>query len=103
MPRPFPAKSKQLPSLEFPLLECWNPISKTASILAMVNGKRVFCQIPMDVLVKKCKATRENPMLAVAENRTVLRDAARLLIESSRYEADGSILINSQALDSSAK
>ena len=79
--------------ISFPLLECWNPMTRVATIAAEVNKKRVLCRISMDVLVKRFRASPDKPMRAVAENRLVLRAAAKKLIESGAYEEDGSIVI----------
>lgn len=81
--------------ITFPMLECWNPMTKVATIAAQVDQKRVLCRIPMDVLQKKFRATAEEPMLAVAENRSAIQAKARTLIESQSFEEDGSIVIRS--------
>ena len=94
MIRSFSSKSRQPVGIEFPLLECWNPISKAASILALVDGKRILCKIPLEVLVKKFRASADAPMQAVVEHRMALRAVAKTLIEKSAYESDGSILIS---------
>lgn len=77
----------------FPRLESWNPVSKTGTIAAQVNKKRVLCRISMDILQKKFHATVENPLRAIKENRLVIEAAARKLIEKGGYEEDGSIII----------
>ena len=94
MIRSFSSKTQKPPGIEFPLLECWNPITKAASILALVDGKRILCKIPLDVLIKKFSASAEAPMQAVAEHRIALRAIAKTLIEKSAYDSDGSILIS---------
>jgi len=82
--------------ISFPLLECWNPMTKVATIAAQVNKKRVLCRISMEVLKKKFHASADEPMLAVAENRSVLQAKARILIENKAFEEDGSIVIRSK-------
>ena len=47
---------------------------------------------------KKFKASTETPMQAVAENRAILQEAARKLIEAKAFEKDGSILIRQREL-----
>lgn len=79
--------------LSFPMLECWNPMTKVASIAAQVNGRRVLCRISMEVLQKKFRASVETPMKAVVENRQTIEAAARKLIEKEAFEEDGSIVI----------
>jgi hypothetical protein len=79
--------------ITFPLLECWNPITQVATILAVANGKRVACKISLQVLKERFDASIDQPMVAVAENRVAIRAAALTLLEKSAYEEDGSILI----------
>jgi hypothetical protein len=80
-------------TISFPLLECWNPMTKVATIAAQVSGKRVLCRIPMDVLKKKFRASTEAPMQSIVNNRSLIQSAAKKLIEKEAYEEDGSILI----------
>lgn len=84
--------------VSFPRLECWNPMTKTATIAAEVNKRRILCRISLDVLRKKFKASTEAPMQAVADNRAILQEAARKLIEAKAFEEDGSILIRQREL-----
>ena len=84
--------------VQFPLLECWNPMTRVATIAAEVNKKRVLCRVSIEVLQKELRASAEKPMELVADNRAVLRDAARRLIESEAFEEDGSILIRREDL-----
>ena len=84
--------------ITFPMLECWNPMTKVATIAAQVDQKRVLCRISMDVLRKKFRASDDEPMRAVAENRSVLQEKARMLIEKEAFEDDGSIVIRSKDL-----
>ena len=79
--------------ITFPRLECWNPMTKVATIAAEMNKRRILCRVPLDVLRKKFKACAETPMDAVAEHRAAIQAAARKLIESRAFEEDGSILI----------
>ncbi len=80
-------------TISFPLLECWNPMTKVATIAAQVSGKRVLCRIPMDVLKRKFRASTEAPMQSIVTNRSLIQSAAKKLIEKEAYEEDGSILI----------
>jgi hypothetical protein len=82
--------------ISFPMLECWNPMTKVATIAAQVDQRRVLCRISIDVLQKKFHASANEPMRAVAENRSVLQAKARMLIENEAFEEDGSIVIRSK-------
>ncbi len=84
--------------VSFPRLECWNPMTKVATVAADVNKKRVSCRISMEVLKDKFSASAEEPMRAVAEHRITIQEAARKLIENDDYEEDGSILIRARDL-----
>lgn len=84
--------------ISFPILECWNPMTEVATIAAQVNGRRVLCRISMALLQKKFCARSEEPMAAVAENRSTLQAAARKLIEHDAFEEDGSIVIRDRDL-----
>ncbi len=84
--------------ISFPMLECWNPMTKVASIAAQVDQRRVLCKISMEVLQKKFRASADAPMRAVAENRSLIQAKARILIEAEAFEEDGSILLRSKDL-----
>ncbi len=84
--------------ISFPVLECWNPMTRVATIAAQVKGRRVLCRISMEVLQHKFRASAEEPMAAVAENRSELQNAARKLIEHEAFEEDGSIVIRDEDL-----
>ena len=47
----------------------------------------------MEVLQDKFSASKEEPMVAVTENRVVLETAAKALIEKQAFEQDGNIII----------
>jgi len=83
----------EIGKITFPLLQCWNPMTKVATIAAQVDGKRVSCRISYAALQKKFNTSADLPMKAVTENRAVIEIAARKLIENRVYEADGSIVI----------
>ena len=71
-------------------------MTKVATIAAQVDRKRVLCRIPMEVLQKKFRASADEPMRAVAENRSLIQAKARMLIENEAFEEDGSIMIRSK-------
>ena len=82
--------------ISFPMLECWNPLAELAIIAADVDKRRVSCRISLEVLCEKFEASRDDPMLAVSENRPALQAVARKLIETGAFEEDGSIRIRSE-------
>lgn len=82
--------------ISFPILECWNPITKVATIAAEVNKTRVLCRVSLAVLQKQFHASVEEPMRSVAENRSTLQAAARKLIEQQAFEEDGSIVLRNK-------
>ena len=84
--------------ITFPMLECWNPMTKVASIAAQVDQRRVLCKITLEVLQKRFQASVDAPMRAVAENRALLQAKAKILIEAEAFEEDGSILLRSKDL-----
>ncbi len=81
--------------VEFPLLECWNPMTHSAQIVAQVDGRRVMCNIPVDLLHKRF-GDEESPIKLVTGNRPALEAAAYKVIESGRFESDGSVLLGSK-------
>lgn len=99
MPRP-PKASVNDGIVTFPLLECWNPLTKVATLAAEVNKNRVLCRISFDVLRKKYRASKDDPMRAVAENRASIRAAAKRLIENKSFEEDGSVVVKAVDLAS---
>ena len=80
--------------ISFPNLQCWNPISKIATIAAEVNGGRVSCRIKIDDLGKKFQINSDDPMQSITTHRVEIERAARQLIDQKNYEDDGSIMIN---------
>ena len=73
-------------------------MTKVATIAAEQNKKRILCRISMEVLKKKFRASDDDPMRAVADNRLVIREAAKKLIEGRRFEEDGSIVVSASDL-----
>ena len=82
--------------ISFPLLECWNPITQVATIAAQIDKRRVLCRISLDVLKAKFRASPDEPMSAVAKNRSTLQAKARVLIENEAFEEDGSIVLRAK-------
>ncbi|MFB3101423.1 MAG: DUF1488 family protein [Gammaproteobacteria bacterium] len=81
-------------SISFPHLQCWNPVTKVATIAAEVGGRRVSCRIKIDDLRKKFHTFTDEPMQSVTNYRVEIENAARKLIDKMDYEDDGSIMIN---------
>lgn len=82
----------------FPKLESWHPVSKVATIAAVVNKRRVLCRISLKTLKGKFGVSDKAPMDSLAQNRSIVQEAARRLIERDRYEDDGSVLIRLEDL-----
>lgn len=83
----------------FPALQCWNPATKVATIVAEVSGKRIACRIRISDLRKKFNIFPDDPMQSVTENRESIENAARRLIENKMFEDDGSILVQYKDLN----
>lgn len=84
--------------IKFPRLECWNAVTKVATVAADVNKKRVLCRISLEVLMEKFGASDDEPMLMVYEHRQAIQEAARKLIEGNVYEDDYSVVIRASDL-----
>ena len=81
--------------LEFPLLECWNPMTESAQIVAQIDGRRVMCNIPLKLLQQRF-GDAVGPIELVTQNRPAIEAAADRVIESERFESDGSIVLENQ-------
>ena len=79
--------------ISFPALQCWNPITKVATIAADFSGQRVSCRIKIDDLRKKFHFFPDQPMQLVTNYRAEIETAARHMIEEKNFEEDGSIMI----------
>ena len=84
--------------ISFPRLECWNNTTKTATLVADVDKRRVLCKISLFTLREKFNSPEGELMLLVAKYRPVIHAAATNLIEQEIYEEDGSVLIKKQDL-----
>ena len=82
--------------VSFPVRECWNPMTKVATITAEVDKRRIPCRISMEVLQEHSDVSVEEPLLAVAENRSILQARSSMLIANEAFEEDGSIIIRSK-------
>ena len=76
------------------MLECWNNITKVATVAAEANKKRVLYRISLESLRDKFGTSDEVPMQFVARHRSAIHEAAKRLIENEIYEEDGSVLIH---------
>lgn len=85
--------------ISFPRLECWNNMTKMATVVAEVDKKRVLCRISYESLRAKFGASDDKFMQSVAQNRTDIQEAARRLIERDFYQADGSVLIQTSDIE----
>ena len=79
--------------VSFPALQCWNSVTRVATIAAEVDGRRVLCRIKVKDLSKKFRFYPDEPMQTVTENRTAIEQAAKNLIDGMKFEDDGSIII----------
>jgi hypothetical protein len=88
------SKSNGDGTVSFPALQCWNPMTKVATIAAEVDGRRVLCRISAEVLEETFgPAETEDPMQIVVENRATIEAAARRLIDRQAHEEGGGILL----------
>jgi hypothetical protein len=84
--------------ISFPRLECWNNLTKKATIVAEVDKKRILCRISLESLRHKYGDSDDDLMRSVAQHRISIQEAARRLIEQESYEEDGSVLIQTRDL-----
>ncbi len=84
--------------VSFPRLECWNDMTKMATVVAEVDKKRVLCRISSESLKLKFGASDDKLMQSVVQHRVVIEAAAKRLIERDVYEEDGSVLIKTSDL-----
>ena len=73
-------------------------MTKVAILTAEVDKKRILCRISMEVLREKFDFSVDEPLRAVAENRSILQARSRTLIANGVFEEDGSIVIRSEDL-----
>ena len=78
-------------SIHFPILECWNPVTRCVSIAADVNGRRVLCRIHEAVLKKRFRGASGDATAQVVANRPAIEAAATVLIQRKRFAADGHV------------
>jgi Protein of unknown function (DUF1488) len=84
--------------ISFPRLECWNDMTKMATVVADVDKKRVLCRISSESLKDKFGASDDKLMQSVVQHRVEIQEAAKRLIERDDYEEDGSVLIQTADL-----
>ena len=80
--------------VSFPALQCWNPVTKVATLAAEYSGRRVSCRIKIADLNKKYKITTDEPMQSITNYRTEIESVIRELISKKSFEEDGSIMIS---------
>ena len=85
-------------SVSFPALHSLNPVTNVATIAAEFKGLRVLCRVKISDLQKKYGNSPGEPMQVVTDNRELIENVARRLIEEKKFEADGSITIHYQNL-----
>ncbi len=85
--------------ISFPKLECWNSMTKMATVAAEVDKKRVLCRVSYESLRTKFGVSEDMLMHSViVRHRTDIQEAARKIIERDDYESDGSVLIKTSDL-----
>lgn len=94
----YPSRNPVEGSVRFPILECWNPLTKCVSIAADVNGRRVLVRIAETVLTKSFAAEAGGPTAQVVANRGAIEAAATRLILRKAYADDGMIDIRIEDL-----
>jgi Protein of unknown function (DUF1488) len=94
---PHPIESGDI-MVSFPRLECWNNMTKMATVVAEVDKKRVLCRISSESLKAKFGASDDKFMQSVVQHRTAIQEAAKRLIEQDDYQEDGSVLIQTADL-----
>ena len=65
---------------------------------ASVDGKRIDCGISIEALGDHFGAYYDDPLPAFRANRARIETVAARLIEESRFESDGTLLIRSSDL-----
>lgn len=82
----------------FPQLECWSPITKTATFAAQVDGRRVICHLAATLLLRRYPECAPDPMRALTEHRAAIQSAALRIIERGGYEPDGTVVVRESDL-----
>lgn len=83
-------------TLSFPSGEAWNSSREVVQFLAVVNGKNVSCAISWEALQDNFGGKSARPLDCFRSNRKSIETKAESIIQKSRFESDGSILIRSQ-------
>ena len=77
--------------IQFPILVCWNPMTRCVSIAADMNGRRILCRIPETVVHAKFNCLDQEATLTVTANRPAVEAAAKTLIQRKSFASDGMI------------
>ena len=85
-------------SISFPDLQCWNPQTSVATIIAEINGERINCRIKISELKKKFPLVADDPMKSITKHRKEIVKVSKIIIEKNRFEKDGSIKIELEDL-----
>ncbi len=84
-----------MPNIDFKDVEAIDPSTMAVSFPATVDGLQIRCVISTEALQDHFNAMFDNQLNVFKSNRYSIECKAREIIESGRYEADGSILIRS--------
>lgn len=80
----------------FPSIEAWDGNVNCVSFRAEVDGKRVRCLITWEALQDNFGGDSAPPLDCFRAGRHAIESKAENLLTQQRFEADGSILIQTQ-------
>lgn len=95
-PSSYGARAPGKGEIRFPRLESWNPLTKTVTVVAQVDQRRVLCRIAFTILKKHFDASADNPTQAIRDNRAAIEAVARRRIEDGGFEKDGHVVLRAQ-------
>jgi hypothetical protein len=86
----FKAPSVTEGNISFPVMQCWNPVTRCVSIAADVGGQRVLCRIAEAMITEHFPDSELSATAIVAAHRKRFEGAATRAL-GSRRTAEGSI------------
>jgi hypothetical protein len=82
-------------TINFSNVEAFDGIRQVVSFPADSNGKRIICAISREALQDNFGGNNIDPLTCFKNNRNRIEHKAAVLINSKRFEQNGSILIRS--------
>ena len=80
--------------INFPQGEAWDPLNDRATFPAEVDRRRVLCRISWEALTDHFGGDRGgDPVEPLRANRATIEARAETFIRAGRFEADGSVLL----------